>query len=436
MAERAWAYPLEAIQCALGSALLAPRPSHPALRKLGTLTGEDMPEPYSHILAAIQNLRHSGQAVDIVTVRASLNAAKVLSSDAAEILIACAEAVPTAENGPEYCEIVASATAARKAHAKITAAAKQVETASDVREVEAVRRNLMAGLRETRKRRVEVQRKLADYDALAVKPYSGIPTIFPTINKLMTGKHHGYSRGTLNIVGGKRGTAKTNFMLQQAIQTAKAGVPVLVLSLEMTQEQLGGRLMHMLTGSGSSPFAEDMFDDSGEDWERKKSEAESWPLFIEAHDRLNAQEAVDIMQDHYELGVRLFLLDYLQLLLSTVQGDIWSAVREAADVLRAATLQMPDGVIVGLSQLSTKADGSFSARGGQEWEDPASLVMNLLAEVNTDRLAQPRFAKSDPNADKPLLLQISKNRYGGGTGATKEIYLSAKDLNLYEEKPA
>jgi replicative DNA helicase len=432
--DKPWSFPLEAIQCAIGSAFLV-EPDHKAVRALKRLTAEDMPRPYSDILQACKSLALAGRPCDLVSVKNWLVQAGHTEdgSDVIPTMLACAESVPTPHNGPEYCEIVERATAARRVYEGIDHASKSLQKLTSVEDVEDTRRELVESLRDARRRRVKSLVKLADFAPTDFKPNSGIPTIFPTVNKRLTGGAHGFTRGTFNVVGGLRGTSKSNFGMQQCLQSAKQGHPALFLSLEMTPHILAERLMKMLTGYDAIPTPDDLYSDERVEWDKAIDFLASLPLYTHAPEKLDPKDILDMLYDHHDLGVRMFVIDYLQILTENYPADMFKATQEVSKMFREAARSLPDSVIIGLSQLTDKGDGRFSARGGQEWENPASLCINLHFDSCKDRGQLPRYDKTNPKADKPLIMEITKNRHGPGTGVKIPIYLDTKYLHIYEE---
>ena len=63
-----------------------------------------------------------------------------------------------------------------------------------------------------------------------------IPTGFPALDKLLNG---GFRSQTLNVIAARPSVGKSSLMIQMATEAARDGHNVLILSLEMSEEQIG-----------------------------------------------------------------------------------------------------------------------------------------------------------------------------------------------------
>lgn len=102
-----------------------------------------------------------------------------------------------------------------------------------------------------------------------------IPTSIPSLDRLLWG---GWGRGQLIILAARPSVGKTAMMLQFAKASAQSGRPTLIFTLEMTEQELGRRLLF----STDLVSQEDMMgkDVKWDNYERAQSQIYSLPLYI------------------------------------------------------------------------------------------------------------------------------------------------------------
>lgn len=76
----------------------------------------------------------------------------------------------------------------------------------------------------------------------------GVHTGFPTIDRY----DHGWKKKQLIICAARPGDGKTALALNMALAAAKSGTPVYFFSIEMSQEEVGSRLIAMISGVDSN----------------------------------------------------------------------------------------------------------------------------------------------------------------------------------------
>ncbi len=126
----------------------------------------------------------------------------------------------------------------------------------------------------------------------------------------------GYQPGEITIVGAKSGVGKTSLLIQSAIANVRQGVPVLLFSLEMTEQQILRRILSVVSGV-SFPRVRDTKWTTEQDMQaivRAAAVVESWPLHIVdaagiSIEKITATSRLAIRRH----GVKLIGVDYVQI---------------------------------------------------------------------------------------------------------------------------
>jgi replicative DNA helicase len=182
---------------------------------------------------------------------------------------------------------------------------------------------------------------------------TGIPTGYTELDKQLSG----LQPSNLIIIGGRPGTGKTALAMGMAAHAAThAGTKVLVFSLEMTEAELGQRLLAAEARVNSAAIRDGKL--SVSEWGRINAAvarlAEA-PVFIDDNPHLTIMELRAKARRHQSReGLDLVVIDYLQLMTGTGENR----QLEVAEVSRglkllARELRIP---VVALSQLSRNTE--------------------------------------------------------------------------------
>ena len=178
---------------------------------------------------------------------------------------------------------------------------------------------------------------------------TGVNTGFKQLNKITMG----WQKADLIILAGRPSMGKTAFALDLAKNAAKQNVPVGIFSLEMSSTQL---VMRML-------FNEARFDGSSlsshkkklDDWTRLNdacSRLYSYPIFIDDTPGLSSLElSAKAKRLKAEHGVRLIIIDYLQLMEGTNKESRQQEISAISRSIKTLSKEL-DVPIIALSQLS------------------------------------------------------------------------------------
>ena len=358
---------MRAEQSVLGAILLEPS----ILSELtSTLRGEMF---YSEHNAAIYNemtrLFTAGLPIDVITVLDAVERAEVFSStEQAKVYLAqLAETVPVISNAPQYAKIVQQQYRMRQIIHVGRALIQQAEDASNpdmlLESAEQKLYELRNGkdsseLSHISSSILDIYNNLQNLSGEDREKYLGIPTGFSYLDMKLTG----LGRSDLIILAARPGMGKTSFALNIATNVAKRQkIPVAIFSLEMSKDQLSGRILSAEGGISSMSFRTGNL--SGQEWNDLAVAANTMfqtPIYLDDTSTITIPEMkakiLHINQDSHKENVGLVIIDYLQLMSSGRRND--NRVQEISEITRnlkimAKELNVP---VIALSQLSRAAE--------------------------------------------------------------------------------
>ncbi len=258
---------------------------------------------------------------------------------------------------------------------------------------------------------------------------SGIRTGFADLDALTSG----LQKSDLVILAARPSIGKTSLALNFAEHAAvREGKTVGVFSLEMSKEQLVLRLLSSVANIDSqrlrTGFLEEM------DFTRlapAMSALAEAPVFIDDTPNISTMELrTKARRLQAENGLDLIIVDYLQLMQSTLLSRDSNRVQEVSEITRglkalARELQVP---VVALSQLSRQAEMRENKeprlsdlRESGSIEQDADLVMFLWREKE-------RGGEDEDPEGEIINLRLAKHR-NGPTGETK-LYFRKKQTRF------
>lgn len=196
----------------------------------------------------------------------------------------------------------------------------------------------------------------------------------------------------LTIIGARPGMGKTTFALQIADYIVKKKIPVMFISLEMSEEQIITKLIAKDTRINSTKMRLGTLNDQ----EAVKvyeagAELEERPLFITSNLRTIQQIEVEARKLKNKKNIGLIIIDYIQLIKSSQKFNLRE--QEVADItrtLKLLTLELKIPII-GLCQLNrnaTRQEPMLSdLRESGAIEQDADNVIFIYQEEETDAAA-------------------------------------------------
>lgn len=181
--------------------------------------------------------------------------------------------------------------------------------------------------------------------------HSGVPSGLWSMDEIT----NGWQDSDLVILAGRTGMGKTALAISVMLYpTIIKQIPVAIFSLEMSKEQLVGRMQSSITGVNASRIIKKQLNEYEIEFITKHAhELQTSPLFIDDTPNISLIElktkARKLVREN---GVKMIIVDYLQLMRSGLQLQIRE--QEIAEISRglkalAKELNLP---IIALSQLS------------------------------------------------------------------------------------
>lgn len=394
------------------------------------------------IYDALIAMSTKGDAIDIITLQQRLKDNKQLEAvGGIAYLMSLSDAVPSPANLKYYLEIVLDKHILRR----IIRVSSDV--VSDSYEFEGEVDRLLDEV-ETKILRLSEERVEGTSMAMKELVHKAINTIedffkregsvtgvgsgFPDLDKMTTGFHE----GEMIVIAARPSMGKTSLAMNIAEHAAlELNLPVGVFSLEMSAESLVLRMLCSRARVNLRSIREGFLSDR--DFPKLTNAASRMgkaPLYIDDSAGLSIlQLRAKARRMHNQHGIRLFVIDYLQLVHSTARRSADNRQQEIADIsagIKALAKELKVPVIV-LAQLNREIEKDKSRkprlsdlRESGSIEQDADLV-GLLYKPG-DREEDEESSESD---GQRINLLIAKQR-NGPTGDVELVFL--KGFTRYE----
>ncbi|MCC7494738.1 MAG: replicative DNA helicase [Fimbriimonadaceae bacterium] len=353
---------LEAEQATLGSLLLG---GDTTARIADLLRPEDFyRQAHGEIYRACLTLFERGEPVDVVSVASELRARDRLESTGGfEFLDRLCRATPYSQNVERYARVVHDKSLLRR----LLFCSQQIsescfdgeQTAREV--IDGAQQNVLRIAEDRSGRDFEMASEVAvrvwsaaDERSRQGGDTTGTPTGYPDLDRYLSG----LQGGDLVILAARPSMGKTSLAICMALHAAvRAKLPVAIFSLEMSKESIVEGMICTLARVNLARWRSGNL--SKEDWWRiaqAMQDLSGAPLYI---DDTAAMSPMDLRARARRLRAEtgplgLLVIDYLQLMHSSVRRADGSRVNEISDITRALKglakeLQVP---VMTLSQLS------------------------------------------------------------------------------------
>lgn len=385
------------------------------------------------IFEAALKLYAKGEPIDNVTLAQELTAMEVLERVGGRTQLASLQmAVPTAANAAYYGKMVKERALRRELASASTEIGRLAH--DDAHDVEAALQQAQQMLfclaegdtHEIVRLEEVLHQVLRDYEERKPGQLSGLATGFTDIDH----KLNGLRKGEVYIIAARPGMGKTSWLLQVACNVAKAGTPVAVFSLEMSNDQLATRLLAQEARVDALRFERHELSPT----EYDKVMRAAGPL-AEARIELDDTSPMDELKLLHRArqlvrskGVGLIVLDYVQLLAAHYSQPNnrvaeMTAISRALKVM-ATQLRVP---VLAASQLNRAPE----ARMGDHRPKLSDLRESGAFEQDATAvgfLYRPEYYKAE---DKPGVCEVifEKNRFGP-TGTVELTF--RKELTRFE----
>ena len=435
---------LDAEASVLGAVLLRNDLLH---QVAGLLDEEDFYSPrHQLIFQAMREVERAGQAIDPITLEEHLSRTGELErAGGMDALVDLTNRVPTTENVMYYVRIVRDKSAVRRLIRTATEIAAQGY--GDYGEAEEFLAEAERAIFQiAQQRRVRSFRHVApilQHTFLLLEErgkgggLTGVPTGFRDLDRMT----HGLQPGALNIIAARPSMGKTALALNIAAHAAiRENIPVIVFSLEMTQEQLVERILcsearvemekmrkgvltdpewHKITGAASAIVPSKLYidDTPAATLQQVRSKCRQF-----RSDRNIFPEPED---GSVEAPKGLVVIDYLQLMQAGGSGSraMESREREISEISRglkamAMELEIP---VVALSQLNRQVEKREDKR-----PNLSDLRESGAIEQDADLIAfiyRDEYYNRDKSDKKGIAEVIIGKQRNGPTGICELAFL-------------
>ena len=276
---------------------------------------------------------------------------------------------------------------------------------------------------------VKIERRASD-----PRTAIGVPTGFPLLDHLTP--FNGFSAGNLVILAARPSVGKTAVMLQMARSAAEAGHPVAVFSLEMTNEELGNRLLFSTDKVNAQQVAFGHVDK--ESFQEAVTELSPLPITVNDKARYlrDIVSRMTILHHHHRCDIAF--IDYLGLMRTDASDrtPLYQVIAEMTGTLKAVAKQLEIPIVL-LCQLNRDAAKEkdppqlFHLRDSGGIEQDADMVLMLHPVESAD--------------DRPdVEVYVRKNRHGkrddhitirpnDSYTAFREVAFNGYPLNIKED---
>ncbi len=366
---------LEAEMGVLGCCLISPNDCVPECIK--TFKSEEQAAFYDlrhqTIYAALSEMSNARVPIDLITVQQRLKDNQLLEQvGGIPYLSQLQDAVPSAANLSYYLGIVREKHLLRRMIQTCTGVVGRiydyegdVDALLDEVETSVLRVNESRALAEISSVKTLVNQALVTIENFFNRKgeLSGMSTGFPDLDKMTDGLHG----GEMVVIAARPSMGKTSLAMNIAEHVAlELKLPVGVFSLEMSSESLVLRMLCSIARVNMRSIRDGFMSES--DFPKLMSASgrlAGSPLYIDDTAGLSIVELrARARRMHQQHGIKLFVIDYLQLLNSTARRSQDNRQQEIADIssgVKALAKELKVPVIV-LSQLNRELEKDKSRK--------------------------------------------------------------------------
>jgi len=419
----------------LGTCLLEPK----AFSRIYNMLEEDiLYDPFSRVVfGALKDMFESGDLIDLITVANHLRKNKITEysgDNVPYLLTGMMQNVVSSAHLEVHSlilrELYLDRELTRISHSKFDGDA--IEKAEKIQA--AIKKALTVQGSDDWRTINEVMISLEKHRAkVKGKTLMGVPTGFRTLD-LITG---GYQEGQVIVIAARPSVGKSAFIGGIAVNAAKEGFKIGVISLEMPEEQIGARLASLYSDIEFYKIYQNKTYDANE--ERRLIESMtnigSLPIFIT--DKTNVTSgAIRAKAEKLKArnGLDLLIIDYLQLIEtnSSSNREREIAILSRSLKLMAMDLKIPVIILCQLNRDSEKQGSSKKPKMSQiresgSIEQDADVVMLLHRDWKSG-LKEDEKGSTEFRAN----IIVEKNRNGETTDL--EICFNPETMKFYEEE--
>lgn len=403
-------------------------------------------ETHKEMFNSMLVLNKQNKPIDLITLVEQLKAiGKLENVGGISYITSLSTIVPTTSNIKYYVDIVKGFADKRKV---ITEAYKLIENIRNDKDIDSSMA-IFENATEV-KESTETDNTLASilsniFDKLNDKPEEKLKTNISVIDK----HTNGIAQKELVAIAAGSGVGKSAIALKIAIEVFKANKKVLIISREMSKEQVAERIVLSETGIKKADYENRNFTDS--DWIRLTNTMSRYST-----NRILIDDQISTIQG-IKRAIRinkpdLVIVDYVQLL--TPSSNKETRERQVAELSRELkNITLDFGVpVIQLSQLAEKGNGNFRPKGESYTRESRAIYHDSNIVIYIHRVTEDKelaiackrtvFSERGSVEDMKTTLEaqeakgnrfveviVDKNR--NGTTGSDYYWFKGSDLNYY-----
>jgi len=322
-------------------------------------------DAHKHIYEAIFNLYESNRGVDLLTVSSELKRLGKLELSGGDFyLIQLTQKVSSSAHIDFHCRIILQKYIQRKC-IRVSSSIIEDSYSEDVDVFELLEKAYkelgeVTDLVDIGKES-NFKESVIAYLNTSKKNSSGIKSSLTLLNK----KLNGYQDTDLIILGGRPGSGKTAFTLNEVLECGLNNVPCVFFSLEMGEKQIIARMLSIISGIDNTKIRDYNLTPSEVMYLKECSDLlASLPIIIDDSSGLSPIEMkIKCSKLKREKGIKMIFVDYLQLMKVKNKkiGNKEQEISEISQSLKNLAKDLKVPVLV-LSQLSRNVESRGSSK--------------------------------------------------------------------------
>lgn len=322
-------------------------------------------DQHKHIFEAIHTLYNQDKAIDLLTISSELKRTSKLELVGGDYyLIQLTQKIGSSAHIEYHCRIVLQKYIQRKC-IKVSSMIIEDSYSEDIDVFELLEKaykeygevtDLVTIGKVT-----DFKQSVIEYLEVSNNKSQGIPSSLSLLNK----KLFGFQDSDLIILGGRPGSGKTAYALNEVLECGLRNIPVAFFSLEMSEKQIIGRMLSILSGIDSTKISNKNLNPS--EWLYLKKCADllrELPIIIDDTSGISPIELkIKSNKLKREKAIKMIFVDYLQLMKvkNKKVGNREQEVSEISQSLKnlAKDLDIP---VMALSQLSRSVEQRGSSK--------------------------------------------------------------------------
>lgn len=322
-------------------------------------------ESHKYIFEAIKTLYNQDKPIDLLTVSSELKRTSKLELSGGDFyLIQLTQKVSSSAHIEFHCRIILQKYIQRKC---ITVSSMIIEDSynEDVDVFELLENAYkqygdVTDLVSVGKS-IDFKKSVSSYLEVSNINSQGIPSSLTLLNK----KLFGFQNSDLIILGGRPGSGKTAYALNEVLECGLRNIPVVFFSLEMSEKQIIGRMLSIISGIDSTKISNKNL--TASEWLYLKKCADllkEMPIIIDDTSGISPIELkIKCNKLKREKGIKMAFVDYLQLM-KVKNKKVNNREQEVSEISQslknlAKDLDIP---VMALSQLSRSVEQRGSSK--------------------------------------------------------------------------